>query len=163
MLLCLLAFQQVQLPASQDHHNRCLPPTHAPLPFLPTWQGRGAEGDTAAAVQQLLLESVAPQQPEPARMAALQWALKLFPFDHVPARYLCMLAAADSRFQVAEAALEGLQPGKFAGGGMSTNGGKDAAPQFPVFGDVLQFLLAQAPQLRRRPADGAGLPLPPKV
>jgi proteasome component ECM29 len=101
-------------------------------------------------------------------MAALQWAVKLFPFAHVPARYLCMLAAADGRFQVAEAALEGLQPGKFAGGGAggasgSGNGPKDALPQHPAFEEVLQFLLGQVPQLGRRPADGAALPLQPKV
>ena len=34
-------------------------------------------------------------------MAALQWALKLFPFSDVPARYLCFLGAADSRCRVA--------------------------------------------------------------
>jgi hypothetical protein len=33
---------------------------------------RGAEGETAAALQQLLLESVQGQQPEAVRMAALQ-------------------------------------------------------------------------------------------
>lgn len=34
---------------------------------------------------------------EVVRMAALQWALKLFPFSDITARYVCILAAADTR------------------------------------------------------------------
>jgi hypothetical protein len=165
---------------------------------------RGAEGETAAALQQLLLESVQGQQPEAVRMAALQvrprklavegwgslfwtatprstptqssplliacpaacplasfglqWAIKLFPFAHIPARYLCILSAADPRFQIAEAAAEGLQPGKFAAGG-----GSGDAPGHPPFAAVLQFVQQQLPQLGRRPAEGASLALPAKV
>ncbi len=54
-------------------------------------------GEVLAAVQQLLLDGVRQPQ-EVVRMAALQWALKLFPFRDVPARYVCVLAAADSRY-----------------------------------------------------------------
>ncbi|EFN52702.1 hypothetical protein CHLNCDRAFT_138705 [Chlorella variabilis] len=112
---------------------------------------RDAKGETAAALQQLLLESVGQQQPEAVRMAALQWAIKLFPFAHIPARYLCILAAADPRFQIAEAAAEGLHPLKFASGGASggstassRSGGGASLPAYPDFAGVLQYLQQQA-------------------
>ena len=50
----------------------------------------------AAAVQELLLGSIQHQQ-DAVRAAALNWAVKLFPFDDVTARYLCILTAADAR------------------------------------------------------------------
>jgi len=93
-----------------------------------------------------------------------QWAIKLFPFGHIPARHLCMLAAADPRFQIAEAAIEGLQPGKFAtgsGGGKSSTAA--ALPAYPPFEAVLRYLQQAVPQLGRRPAEGGELPLPPKA
>lgn len=133
---------------------------------------RGVEGEAAAALQQLLLGSVAAQQPEAVRMAALQWSIKLFPFAHIPARYLCILAAADPRFQIAEAAVEALQPGKFASGaqraaGPGKSGGDTAGggggPAYPAFAEVLQYLRDRVPQLGRRPADGGAPALHPKV
>ena len=124
----------------------------------------------------------------PTRPLYLQWALKLFPFGHIPARYICILASADPRFQIAEAATEGLQPGKFAtgsgraGGGATANGAAvsssggsgsgvgtaaeplpGGAPAYPPFDAVLQFLQQQAPALDRRPAEGASLALPAKA
>lgn len=95
-----------------------------------------------------------------------------------------MLAAADPRFQIAEAALEGLQPGKFAaapgsgdgsasgastsasasgGRGASGKGGSALLPAYPPFSGVLHYLQQAVPQLGRRPADGGELPLPPKA
>ncbi|PSC71704.1 proteasome-associated ECM29-like protein [Micractinium conductrix] len=149
---------------------------------------RGAAGDTATALQQLLLDSVQAQQPEPVRMAALQWAIKLFPFGHIPARHLCILASADPRFQLAEAAAEGLQPGKFASGVNSnagagagagagdgspaTGAGAGAAapskaasgePDYPSFGAMLEYLQGEGPSLARRPQEGAALALPAKA
>lgn len=79
----------------------------------------------------------------------------------MPARYLCILAAGDPRFQLSEAALQGLAPAKFAATG--ANGGKQAEPSYPPFEEVLAYLQAQLPSLGRRPAEGAGLALPPKV
>ena len=123
---------------------------------------RDVEGEPAAALYQLLLGSVAAQQPEAVRMAALQWAIKLFPFGHVPARYLCVLGAADPRFQIAESALEGLQPSKFAAGAGSAAAG--SLPAYPAFGAVLEYLQQQVPELKRQPPEGALAPaLPPKV
>ena len=95
-----------------------------------------------------------------------------------------MLAAADPRFLIAEAALEGLQPGKFAaapgsgdgsasgastsasasgGRGASGKGGSALLPAYPPFSGVLHYLQQAVPQLGRRPADGGELPLPPKA
>lgn len=42
--------------------------------------------------------SVDPQ--DAVRLCATQWANKLFPFDHPPARYICVVAAGDAKLEV---------------------------------------------------------------
>ena len=116
----------------------------------------------------------------PPRARWPQWAIKLFPFGHVPARLLCILGAGDPRFQISEAALEGLHPIKFAsetaaaaaaaaagsdsgaaaGGG--ARGGK-GGPPYPAFEAVLRYLQGHVAGLDRRPPEGASLALPAKV
>ena len=44
------------------------------------------------------------------RLVAAQWARELFPFDHVPARYLCVVAAGDAKADVREEGRAGLRP-----------------------------------------------------
>ena len=75
------------------------------------------------------------------RLVAAQWARKLFPFDHVPARYLCIVAAGDTKPDVREEGKAGLRPpeddedvvkkrrGAFAvaGSGAGTKNGDDDA------------------------------------
>jgi proteasome component ECM29 len=52
--------------------------------------------------------------PDAVRGAAIQWAVRLFPFWHLQARYLCILGTADTRIQLASAAEEGLDPKRVA-------------------------------------------------
>ena len=52
---------------------------------------------------------------EAVRLAAAQWAGRLFPFGHVPARYVCVLAAGDEKLGVREAGVAGLLPPKPGG------------------------------------------------
>lgn len=56
----------------------------------------------------LLLESAASEQ-EAAKLCAAQWAARLFPLTHVPTRYVCVIAAGDSKLEVREAGSAGLQ------------------------------------------------------
>ncbi|GAB4815511.1 hypothetical protein N2152v2_002557 [Parachlorella kessleri] len=135
---------------------------------------KGSQGDVLDAVRQLLLEGVSHPQ-EVVRMAALQWALKLFPFQDVHARYICILGAADTRFSIAEAALDGLKPDKFAtaagsstaAAASATNGAKSKAAggtvPYPAFAAVQQYLLTKHPQLGRAVEESAPLPLPAKA
>lgn len=58
-------------------------------------------------MEALLLASVASPK-EAARLAAAQWAMRLFDFAHVPARYVCVLAAGDTKLEVREAGAAGL-------------------------------------------------------
>ena len=51
-------------------------------------------GEAASRIEALLLESVAAPE-DGRRAAAVQWALKLFDFAHVPARYICVLGGGD--------------------------------------------------------------------
>ena len=74
--------------------------------------------DSAERVEQLLLGSIISPQ-EASRLCAVQWANRLFPFSHVPARYICALAAGDVKLEIREEGQSGLkcpkaQPGKLA-------------------------------------------------
>lgn len=43
------------------------------------------------------------------RLCAVQWAVKLFPYKHISARYICVLGAGDSKVEVADEAQRGLR------------------------------------------------------
>ena len=68
-------------------------------------------GDAAARIEQLLLGSISSPQ-EASRLCAAQWANRLFPFQHVPARYICTLAAGDIKLEIREEGQSGLNPPK---------------------------------------------------
>ncbi len=59
-----------------------------------------------------LLQAAAASGDEAPRLAATQWAVRLFPFGHVPARYICVLAAGDAKLELREAGAAGLAPPK---------------------------------------------------
>jgi hypothetical protein len=65
-------------------------------------------GVVAKQIEALLLRAiVAPE--EALRLCAAQWAVELYPFSSVTARYLSCLAAGDKRQDVREAGLAGLK------------------------------------------------------
>lgn len=66
-----------------------------------------AAGDAAAQIEQLLVGSISSPQ-EASRLCAAQWANRLFPFKHVPARYICVMAAGDAKLEVREEGQSGL-------------------------------------------------------
>ena len=68
-------------------------------------------GDAGAQIEQLLLGSISSPQ-EASRLCAVQWANRLFPFSHVPARYICAMAAGDPKLEVREEGQAGLAPPK---------------------------------------------------
>lgn len=43
------------------------------------------------------------------RLCAVQWAVKLFPYKHIPARYICVLGTGDTKVEVADEARRGLR------------------------------------------------------
>ena len=68
-------------------------------------------GEAAARIEQLLLGSITSPQ-EASRLCAVQWANRLFDFQHVPARYICTLAAGDVKLEIREEGQSGLKPPK---------------------------------------------------
>ena len=46
---------------------------------------------------------------EAAKLCAAQWASKLFPASHVPSRYICVMAAGDTKLEIREAGSAGLR------------------------------------------------------
>ncbi|GFR47108.1 hypothetical protein Agub_g8793, partial [Astrephomene gubernaculifera] len=141
------------------------------------------EGDVVRQLDELLLESI--RSPKDAvRLAAVQWACRLFPFHHVPARWVCILAAGDSRHDVREEGANGLKPPAAAaaaaggsgtgregtaGGGAAAAGAGAAAgaaapgrSRLPSLYSLLSYVRHQLPRLRH-PADPLSpLPLPPR-
>ena len=93
---------------------------HIPLCALlginqPTDSGRCCmsvcTGEAAARIEQLLLGSITSPQ-DASRLCAVQWANRLFPFKHVPAKYICTLAAGDAKLEIREEGQSGLKPPK---------------------------------------------------
>lgn len=135
---------------------------------------RGAGGEAGAAVQALLLRTVTSPE-EAVRGAAVQWAVRLYPFAHAPARYICILAAGDVRYSIAEAGLAGLQPPAPRGGGggtapspSSAAAGAEAAcargaENHPSLGTMLRYLCARHPALAVLVEEGGALALPPRA
>ncbi|KAL3147888.1 hypothetical protein ABBQ32_002606 [Trebouxia sp. C0010 RCD-2024] len=72
---------------------------------------KDCSGDAAARIEQLLLGSITSPQ-EASRLCSAQWANRLFPFQHVPARYICMLATGDAKLEIREEGQGGLNPPK---------------------------------------------------
>jgi len=53
-------------------------------------------GEDAEKIRLLLLQNVVAPQ-DAARSCAVLWAARLFPFSDVPARYVCVLGAGDTK------------------------------------------------------------------
>ncbi|KAK9810293.1 hypothetical protein WJX72_008148 [[Myrmecia] bisecta] len=116
----------------------------------------GCTGEAAAKIEGLLLDSIASPQ-EASRLCAVQWAVRLFPFDHLPARYICILGAGDHKLEIREGALKGLKPPKDP---------KGKAPQkvsYPAPGAAVAYFTARHPRLGQPTDMGKPLLLQPKA
>ena len=151
---------------------------------------KGCGGGVAMAIEGLLLSSIDASAgggsagggaENSRRLVAAQWARELFAFDHVPARYLCVVAAGDAKADVREEGRAGLRPPgeeeeaakRRAGRLASDEGARGPAEQtkplteeeraraFPSATAVLAYLRARHPELGRPAALTARLPLPP--
>ena len=148
---------------------------------------KGCGGGVAMAIEGLLLSSIDASASggsagngaeNSRRLVAAQWARELFPFDHVPARYLCVVAAGDAKADVREEGRAGLRPpgeaenaakrraGRFAsddGARRPTDTLSEAerAGALPSTAAVLAYLRARHPELGKPAALTARLPLPP--
>ncbi|KAL4530389.1 hypothetical protein Ndes2437B_g03885 [Nannochloris sp. 'desiccata'] len=116
---CLALLDSAPAAAGQDSIAISLPEATSSL--AAAFQDRDSSTDEA--ILQLLETSItgnygnSQQQyfpPDAVRGAAVQWAVRLFPFNHLQARYLCILGTADTRVQLASAAEEGLDPKRVA-------------------------------------------------
>ena len=166
----------------------------------------GCGGGVAMAIEGLLLDAVAGSSngnvngtgggvdsagESSRRLVAAQWARQLFPFSHVPARYLCVVAAGDVKPDVRDEGKAGLKPpeddadvvrkrkGAFAatrvvaGGSPTNDGAADdgrrndeeaaAARSLPPAGIVLRYLASRHPDLARPASLSSPLPLPPSA
>ena len=141
----------------------------------------GCGGGVAMAIEGLLLASIDADAASGAariagggeasqRLAAAQWARRLFPFAHVPARYLCVVAAGDAKPEVRDEARAGLRPpeeldderekrSRRADPGSVALEGKKRS--LPSAASTLAYLAERHPALAKPAALRAPLPLPP--
>jgi proteasome component ECM29 len=143
---------------------------------------KGCGGGVAMAIEGLLLSSIDASASSAGggaensrRLVAAQWARELFPFDHVPARYLCVVAAGDAKADVREEGRAGLRPpgeeellakrraGRFASEKTEKTEPEDekSSRALPSATSVLAYLRARHPELGKPAALTARLPLPP--
>jgi len=113
--------------------------------------GQPATGAAANAteLEAMLLHHAASESPA-VRLAAAQWANRLFPRNHVASRYVCLLAAGDTKPEVREAGLIGLglSPTQLPPGA-SPSAHRTAAADLglPLPGDVVELLVTRHPSL----------------
>ncbi|DBB07277.1 TPA: hypothetical protein ACH3X3_008782 [Trebouxia sp. C0006] len=124
---------------------------------------KGCSGDAAARIEQLLLGSITSPQ-EASRLCAVQWANRLFPFQHVPARYICALAAGDIKLEIKEEGQSGLKPPKYQPGAAQMK------VIYPQLGAMVSYTQSRQAALKQAAATGRGsldmskpLPLQPKA
>ena len=104
-----------------------------------------------------LLENCILNGEEAVRVAALRWSKTVFPFEYVPARYLCIIASGDNEWQIREAALSGLQPvsRRVEKAEPDPNSSRQAdlldpsnlKKLYPSFSKMLEYLLERHPYL----------------
>ena len=133
-----------------------------------------AQRDAATDAELLqLLENSIKQHQEAVRGAAIQWAIRLFPFDHVQARYMCIVGTADVRGQLATAAAEGLDPGQVLkkqrntekSSSSSSSGGvnHDVGLKYPRMHTMLEYICSRHPVLRSPVEEGRRLAMASKA
>ena len=109
-----------------------------------------------------LLETSIGQHQDAVRGAAVQWAVRLFPFNHAQARYLCILGTADTRMPLATAAEEGLIPSKIASKRKAAGKGATSV-EYPLLPVMLQYLCSRHPALKTPVEEGRRMALPAKA
>ena len=65
-------------------------------------------GETRQKLTALLLDTVSSSN-DAVKLCSAQWATKLFEFQYVPARYICIILAGDEKLDVHTAAVAGLE------------------------------------------------------
>lgn len=93
-------------------------------------------------LERLLLENSQVEQGE-VRFCALRWATSIFDSQHCPSRFICMLAAADSKLDIREMALDGL----FLAKGDLQTFSKMSQIKYPKVRDMLDYICQQQPKV----------------
>ncbi|KAL3530047.1 hypothetical protein ACH5RR_009369 [Cinchona calisaya] len=109
---------------------------------------KDAPSNVLKSLESLLLRNSQMEQSE-VRFCAVRWATFLFDLQHCPSRFICMLAAADSKLDIRELALEGLFPGE----DQRRTPIKECNIKYPKLADMLDYILEQQPAM----LDSAGL------
>ncbi|XP_061372568.1 uncharacterized protein LOC133315038 [Gastrolobium bilobum] len=89
-------------------------------------------------LETLLLKNCQMEESE-VRFCAVRWATSLFDFQHCPSRFICMLAAADSKLDIREMALEGLC--------LLRNESQTVGLKYPKLGMMLDYVIRQQPKI----------------
>ncbi|KAJ3681025.1 hypothetical protein LUZ60_015514 [Juncus effusus] len=104
---------------------------------------KGAPEAILKELETLLLQNCEAEQNE-VRFCAVRWATSLYDFQNCPSRYICMIGASDSRLDIREMALEGLN---LLSNEQTASLTKNNEPKYPNLKDILDFISTQNPEL----------------
>ncbi|XP_042400814.1 proteasome adapter and scaffold protein ECM29-like isoform X2 [Zingiber officinale] len=93
-------------------------------------------------IEELVFENSQAAQSD-VRFCAIRWATSLFDTSHCPSRYICILGAADSKMDIREMALEGLQLMEDQEQTSEVN----ADLKYPDLTNMLHYICNQQPKL----------------
>ncbi|CAL9128643.1 uncharacterized protein LOC103992459 [Musa acuminata AAA Group] len=103
---------------------------------------KGAPTAVLKDIEELLLENSQVAQSD-VRFCAMRWATSLFDLNHCPSRYICILGAADSKIDIREMALEGLNLMK----DQEQTSGVNTDLKYPDLTTMLDYICNQQPKL----------------
>ncbi|URE19654.1 Proteasome-associated protein ECM29 [Musa troglodytarum] len=103
---------------------------------------KGAPTAVLKDIEELLLENSLVAQSD-VRFCAMRWATSLFDLNHCPSRYICILGAADSKIDIREMALEGLNLMK----DQEQTSGVNTDLKYPDLTMMLDYICNQQPKL----------------
>lgn len=105
---------------------------------------QGISGTNATLMEALIMQNIDKELPQ-ARLMAVQYAKMVFPTDHMPSRYILLLACGDSKEDVRTEAMKGLKskPTTEKTGKLSV---KEELPKMPKFQHAMTYINEKADQ-----------------
>ncbi|KAK3264270.1 hypothetical protein CYMTET_26979, partial [Cymbomonas tetramitiformis] len=119
---------------------------------------KGCSAEISGKLEALLLEGIKDEANAPVRLSAVQWASRLFPFHHPPARYICALGAGDTKLEVREESVRGLKLPA-----VKKDAASEGASHYPKLAAMLDYIAERLPRMNNVSDYNASVLMPSKA
>ncbi|XP_060085987.1 proteasome adapter and scaffold protein ECM29-like [Ylistrum balloti] len=102
-------------------------------------------GTNATLMEALVMQNIDKEQPQ-ARLVAVQYAKAVFPTDHMPSRYVLLLASGDNKEDVRTEAMKALKSKQTTEKVPSKSSAKEELPKMPKFSSAMMYIKQKADQ-----------------